>query len=145
MSVSKGSACMCHVTEGSLCSLRGCFIHREHSFLDASHAAFVESSTMWRPDRERVAVTHHVSHACDTAKVPVGSMHCPCTAGGCCSRVSVIRCHRLLPLLTSGVFQFYGTTPRCQSPMSWRMHVPCDWTAMQPSWSFIMAIHCRDF
>ena len=38
---------MCRVTEGSLCSLRGCFIHREHSFLDASHAAFVESSTMW--------------------------------------------------------------------------------------------------
>ena len=31
----------------TLCSLRGCFIHREHSFLDASHAAFVESSTMW--------------------------------------------------------------------------------------------------
>ena len=45
--MSKGSACVCHVTDGSLCSLRGCFIHREHSFLDASHAAFVESSTMW--------------------------------------------------------------------------------------------------
>ena len=44
-----------------------------------------------------------MSHACDTAKVPVGSMHCPCTANGCCSRVSVIRCHRLLPLLSSGV------------------------------------------
>ena len=41
MSVSKGSACVCHVTEGSLCSLHECFIHREHSFLDASHAAFV--------------------------------------------------------------------------------------------------------
>ena len=45
--MSKGSACVCRVTDGSLCSLRGCFIHREHSFLDASHAAFVESSTMW--------------------------------------------------------------------------------------------------
>ena len=30
-------------------------------------------------------------------------MHCPCTANGCCVRVSVIRCHRLLPLLSSGV------------------------------------------
>ena len=73
-----------------------------------------------RPDIERVAVTHHVSHACDTAKVPVGSMHCPCTANGCCVRVSVIRCHRLLPLLSSGVFQFYGTAPRCPSQLSWR-------------------------
>ena len=74
-----------------------------------------------RPDIERVAVTHHVSHACDTAKVPVGSMHCPCTANGCCSRVPIVMAHACA--------------------------VPCDWIAMQPSiamqhsWSFIRVMH----
>ena len=135
MSVSKGSACMCHVAEGSLCSLRGCFIHREHSFLDASHAAFVESSTMWpyaclsdckvmvkcvesdgkviathvsvqshhqpvRPDRERVA-THHVSHACDSAKLTIGSIRCQrCWVGGL---GCFIRCHLTPPAATHAI------------------------------------------
>ena len=70
---------------------------------------------------ERVAATHHVSHACDTAKVPVGSMHCPCTANGCCSRVPIVMAHACA--------------------------VPCDWIAMQPSiamqhsWSFTRVMH----
>ena len=69
---------------------------------------------------ERVA-TYDVSHACDTAKVPVGSMHCPCTANGCCSRVPIVMAHACA--------------------------VPCDWIAMQPSiamqhsWSFTRVMH----
>ena len=94
---------------------------------------------------ERVA-TYDVSHACDTAKVPVGSMHSPCTAGGCCSRVSVIRCHRLLPLLTSGVSCDSATVPK-PIVMAHACAVPCDWIAMQPSiamqhsWSFTRVMH----
>ena len=74
----------------------------------ATHVSVQSHCQPVRPDRKGCCHPSCVSCMRHT-KVPVGSMHSPCTANGCCSRVSVIHCHRLLPLLSSGVFQFYGT------------------------------------
>ena len=81
---------------------------------------------------ERVAVTHHVSHACDSAKLPVGSMTCPpCSLHGRVIRVCPIarmyasvtvlgrwdRFHSLPPAATPGTFMCCHGACRC--PLTW--------------------------
>ena len=68
-------------------------------------------------------------------------LHCPGTHGmlGVCQPIGAKAPRRqgLFSLASAFDFTHAGgmSTYRRQ----------CDWTAMQPSWSFIMVIHCRDF
>ena len=89
----------------------------------ATHVSVQSHCQPVRPDRERVAVTHHVSHACDSAKLPIGSIRCQrCWVGGL---GCFIRCHRLPLLEPSCVVTVHAGV----------LIMSFDLTAMQPSCS----------
>ena len=89
----------------------------------ATHVSVQSHCQPVRPDRERVAVTHHVSHACDSAKLPIGSIRCQrCWVGGL---GCFIRCHRLPLLEPSCVVTVHAGV----------LIMSFDLIAMQPSWA----------
>ena len=66
----------------------------------ATHVSVQSHCQPVRPDRESVA-THHVSHACDSAKLSIGSMRCQrCWLGGL---GCFIRCHLTPPAATHAI------------------------------------------